>query len=219
MILSLRTFLIKALSKVNGSKENRAKRFATGPKANRASGFRGKPPKGERTDWVMHEYRLDDHVLAGGGVIQDTYVICKVYCKSGFGPKNGGQYGAPFASALDKFEAFTSFNGPDFYGLPRSTSTIKLSRTPWKSLVRQPNKSPNTTATTKFAATVAAAQHQSTKTITPPLPASSSPPRDAVAAQKHRRAQRSRCLPSLAAACCRRPRYCRVPPHPSLRSS
>ncbi|GAB2261580.1 hypothetical protein Droror1_Dr00002577 [Drosera rotundifolia] len=36
------------------------------------------------------------------------------------------------AGALDKFEAFTSFNGPDFYGLPRSTSTIKLSRTPWK---------------------------------------------------------------------------------------
>lgn len=34
--------------------------------------------------------------------------------------------------ALDKLEAFTSFNGPDFYGLPRSTSKIKMVRTPWK---------------------------------------------------------------------------------------
>ncbi|CAL5406552.1 unnamed protein product [Camellia sinensis] len=30
------------------------------------------------------------------------------------------------AGALDKLEAFTSFNGPDFYGLPRNTSKIKL---------------------------------------------------------------------------------------------
>lgn len=36
------------------------------------------------------------------------------------------------ARALDKLEAFTSFNGPDFYGLPRNTSKIKLSKTPWK---------------------------------------------------------------------------------------
>ncbi|KAJ8439263.1 hypothetical protein Cgig2_030198 [Carnegiea gigantea] len=56
----------------------------------------GKPPKGERTDWVMHEYRLDDKDLAEKGVSQETYVICKVYKKSGLGPKNGEQYGAPF---------------------------------------------------------------------------------------------------------------------------
>ncbi|XP_062152506.1 dihydroorotase, mitochondrial-like isoform X2 [Alnus glutinosa] len=33
--------------------------------------------------------------------------------------------------ALNKLEAFTSFNGSDFYGLPRNTSKIKLIRTPW----------------------------------------------------------------------------------------
>ncbi|WP_288370848.1 dihydroorotase [uncultured Marinobacter sp.] len=32
---------------------------------------------------------------------------------------------------LDKFEAFASFNGPDFYGLPRNTDTITLVREPW----------------------------------------------------------------------------------------
>ncbi|KAL5573526.1 hypothetical protein UlMin_023123 [Ulmus minor] len=36
------------------------------------------------------------------------------------------------ACALDKLEAFTSFNGPDFYGLPRNTSKIKLVKTQWK---------------------------------------------------------------------------------------
>ncbi|KAH6798013.1 pyrimidin 4 [Perilla frutescens var. hirtella] len=30
------------------------------------------------------------------------------------------------AGALDKLEAFTSYNGPDFYGLPRNNSKIKL---------------------------------------------------------------------------------------------
>ena len=36
------------------------------------------------------------------------------------------------ADALDRFEAFASFNGPDFYGLPRNTQTITLKRSEWK---------------------------------------------------------------------------------------
>ncbi|XP_028805995.1 dihydroorotase, mitochondrial [Neltuma alba] len=36
------------------------------------------------------------------------------------------------AGALDKLEAFTSFNGPDFYGLPRNSTKIKLRKTRWK---------------------------------------------------------------------------------------
>ena len=35
------------------------------------------------------------------------------------------------AGALDKFEAFASFNGPDFYGLPRNSGTITLRKTAW----------------------------------------------------------------------------------------
>lgn len=33
--------------------------------------------------------------------------------------------------ALEKLEAFASFNGADFYGLPRNTDTITLVREPW----------------------------------------------------------------------------------------
>ncbi|XP_023758111.2 NAC domain-containing protein 82 [Lactuca sativa] len=48
------------------------------------------------TNWVMHEYRMTDEDLANQGVAQEAYVICRVFEKSGLGPKNGAQYGAPF---------------------------------------------------------------------------------------------------------------------------
>jgi dihydroorotase len=35
------------------------------------------------------------------------------------------------AGALDKLEAFASFNGADFYGLPRNRGQVSLKRTPW----------------------------------------------------------------------------------------
>lgn len=36
------------------------------------------------------------------------------------------------ANALDKLEGFASFNGADFYDLPRNTSTITLDKTSWQ---------------------------------------------------------------------------------------
>jgi dihydroorotase len=33
---------------------------------------------------------------------------------------------------LDKLEAFASFNGPDFYGLPRNSKTITLLKQDWQ---------------------------------------------------------------------------------------
>ncbi|GAV64750.1 NAM domain-containing protein [Cephalotus follicularis] len=56
----------------------------------------GRAPSGERTNWVMHEYRLADDQLDEAGIAQDAYVLCRVFQKSGTGPKNGEQYGAPF---------------------------------------------------------------------------------------------------------------------------
>ncbi|KAI3793486.1 hypothetical protein L1987_36105 [Smallanthus sonchifolius] len=56
----------------------------------------GRAPKGERTNWVMHEYRLIDQELEKAGIVQDAYVLCRIFRKSGSGPKNGEQYGAPF---------------------------------------------------------------------------------------------------------------------------
>ncbi|KAI3470522.1 hypothetical protein Pfo_027185 [Paulownia fortunei] len=56
----------------------------------------GRAPKGQRTNWVMHEYRLADLELETAGITQDAFVLCRVFQKSGSGPKNGEQYGAPF---------------------------------------------------------------------------------------------------------------------------
>lgn len=36
------------------------------------------------------------------------------------------------AEALDKLEAFASFNGPDFYNLPRNNDTITLEKSSWE---------------------------------------------------------------------------------------
>nr|DAD22661.1 TPA_asm: hypothetical protein HUJ06_024124 [Nelumbo nucifera] len=56
----------------------------------------GRSPRGIRTDWVMHEYRLEDKDLATAGIFQGAYVLCRIFQKSGPGPRNGEQYGAPF---------------------------------------------------------------------------------------------------------------------------
>lgn len=58
--------------------------------------YRGRAPNGERTDWVMHEYTLDEEELKRCQNAQEYYALYKVYKKSGPGPKNGEQYGAPF---------------------------------------------------------------------------------------------------------------------------
>ncbi|KAM1759756.1 hypothetical protein ACFX12_002710 [Malus domestica] len=58
--------------------------------------YKGRAPSGERTDWVMHEYTLDEEELKRCQNVQQYYALYKVYKKSGPGPKNGEQYGAPF---------------------------------------------------------------------------------------------------------------------------
>ncbi|KAL8533196.1 hypothetical protein ACS0TY_009443 [Phlomoides rotata] len=56
----------------------------------------GRPPKGLRTNWVMHEYRRAGLEVEIAGITQkDAFVLCRIFQKSGSGPKNGEQYGAP----------------------------------------------------------------------------------------------------------------------------
>ncbi|CAM8920280.1 unnamed protein product [Rhodiola kirilowii] len=56
----------------------------------------GCAPRGERTNWVMHEFRLAETELKKAGVEQASFVLCRIFQKSGPGPKNGEQHGAPF---------------------------------------------------------------------------------------------------------------------------
>ncbi|KAF0935857.1 hypothetical protein E2562_036372 [Oryza meyeriana var. granulata] len=43
--------------------------------------YRGRAPKGERTDWVMHEFRMVDHGNHHHHLKED-WVLCRVFCKS-----------------------------------------------------------------------------------------------------------------------------------------
>ncbi|KAF8694880.1 hypothetical protein HU200_037980 [Digitaria exilis] len=56
----------------------------------------GRAPRGERTDWVMHEYTLLADALPPAAQGRESYALYKLFQKSGAGPKNGEQYGAPF---------------------------------------------------------------------------------------------------------------------------
>ncbi|XP_057468848.1 NAC domain-containing protein 54-like [Actinidia eriantha] len=92
----------------NGSRTNRATKAgywkATGKdrKVNsqmRAVGmkktlvyYRGRAPHGARTDWVMHEYRLDERECEINTGLQDAYALCRVFKKSATGPKIGDHY-------------------------------------------------------------------------------------------------------------------------------
>ncbi|KFK38436.1 hypothetical protein AALP_AA3G113200 [Arabis alpina] len=56
----------------------------------------GRAPDGLRTNWVMHEYRLVDYETeANGNLVQDAYVLCRVFHKNNIGPPSGNRY-APF---------------------------------------------------------------------------------------------------------------------------
>lgn len=70
--------------------------------------YKGRAPSKERTDWVMHEYTMDEEELKRCPNVQDYYALYKVFKKSGPGPKNGEQYGAPF-----KEEEWADEDDPD----------------------------------------------------------------------------------------------------------
>ncbi|XWS21837.1 hypothetical protein CRYUN_Cryun30bG0089800 [Craigia yunnanensis] len=70
--------------------------------------YRGRAPTGERTDWVMHEYTLDEEELKRCQNVKEYCALYKVYKKSGPGPKNGEQYGAPFKEETWDDEEYAS---------------------------------------------------------------------------------------------------------------
>ncbi|CAN8269497.1 unnamed protein product [Cochlearia groenlandica] len=56
----------------------------------------GRAPDGLRTNWVMHEYRLVEYETEfNGTLLQDAYVLCRVFHKNNIGPPSGNRY-APF---------------------------------------------------------------------------------------------------------------------------
>ncbi|KAI5056715.1 hypothetical protein GOP47_0028533 [Adiantum capillus-veneris] len=84
--------------------------------------YKGRAPKGERTNWVMHEYRLEDVEGDSSGALQNSYVLCRIYQKSGAGPKNGEQYGAPVEE--ENWEAAPAGEIDDLNSLGATLSSV-----------------------------------------------------------------------------------------------
>ncbi|KAL1565899.1 NAC domain-containing protein 66-like [Salvia divinorum] len=56
--------------------------------------YKGRAPHGQKSDWIMHEYRLDDNAAptsvcnaAGEGGPEDGWVVCRVFKKKSLGHK------------------------------------------------------------------------------------------------------------------------------------
>ena len=72
------------------------------------------------TDSAPHSQRAKESACGCAGIFS-AHAAIEIYT-SIFEQQN----------ALDKLEAFASFNGPDFYGLPRNQHTITLVKQDWK---------------------------------------------------------------------------------------
>ncbi|XP_020234131.1 NAC domain-containing protein 86 [Cajanus cajan] len=132
----------------NGSRTNRATKSgywkATGKdrKVNsqtRAVGmkktlvyYRGRAPHGSRTNWVMHEYRLDERECETASGLQDAYALCRVFKKTAvITPKVGGHYvNTPNANQITGYqsssiELYSEGRGEDLgssnYSMPMDT--------------------------------------------------------------------------------------------------
>lgn len=55
--------------------------------------YEGRAPSGKRTDWIMHEYKLDEEFEKKSKAVC-SIALCRIRKKGGPGPRNGEQYGA-----------------------------------------------------------------------------------------------------------------------------
>ncbi|KAH6835436.1 NAC Apical domain transcriptional regulator superfamily protein [Perilla frutescens var. hirtella] len=53
----------------------------------------GKAPKGTKTNWIMHEYRLSESTRKNGSTKLDDWVLCRIYKKSSSGGERGAVAG------------------------------------------------------------------------------------------------------------------------------
>ncbi|KAL2632135.1 hypothetical protein R1flu_016821 [Riccia fluitans] len=74
--------------------------------------YKGRAPHGERTDWVMHEYRLDEEECEKVNASQDMFVLCRVFKKSGPGPRSGEDRGP--AAYVDDDDVSADKDASDF---------------------------------------------------------------------------------------------------------
>lgn len=100
----------------------------------------GKAPKGTKTNWIMHEYRLIDASRKTGSTKLDDWVLCRIYKKNSSAQKlppmtssissmecsNGGSSSTCSSSHLDDVLESLPEIKDRFFSLPRVNSLLTL---------------------------------------------------------------------------------------------
>ncbi|KAL2253809.1 NAC domain-containing protein 83 [Sesamum indicum] len=82
--------------------------------------YRGKPPKGARTDWIMHEYRL----ITAEKPAQENWVLCRIFLKRRSSSKNEEEAAATEnGGAAPVFYDFMAKERADLNLLPANSSS------------------------------------------------------------------------------------------------
>ncbi|GLU09439.1 hypothetical protein SLE2022_334510 [Rubroshorea leprosula] len=73
--------------------------------------YKGRPPKGAKTDWIMHEYRLSDSQKQvkrpNGSMRLDDWVLCRIY------KKKHASAGKVFYQKMEEFDTQIDIKGID----------------------------------------------------------------------------------------------------------
>ncbi|KAL3527387.1 hypothetical protein ACH5RR_012043 [Cinchona calisaya] len=93
--------------------------------------YRGRAPHGARTDWVMHEYRLDERECETPSGLQDAYALCRVFKKSLNIPKIGDHYGTAAASdrsscSIDPYNSEGKCDDLESFDYPMPSATAAI---------------------------------------------------------------------------------------------
>ncbi|KAA8526856.1 hypothetical protein F0562_008915 [Nyssa sinensis] len=97
----------------------------------------GKAPKGTKTDWIMHEYRLSEPSRKTGSKKLDDWVLCRIYKKNSGGQKAMSgvasvehSHGSPSSSLSQFDDVLDSLPEIDerFLTLPRMNSLKTMQR-------------------------------------------------------------------------------------------
>ncbi|MCD7448134.1 hypothetical protein HAX54_038690 [Datura stramonium] len=74
--------------------------------------YRGRAPLGDRTDWVMHEYRLCDDVTQSTPSFQGPFALCRVIKRNDVSLKTKDVQGVKQVGCSSTTGGFTSVNEP-----------------------------------------------------------------------------------------------------------
>ncbi|KAI4321228.1 hypothetical protein MLD38_034633 [Melastoma candidum] len=83
--------------------------------------YRGRAPHGARSDWVMHEYRLDERECETVSGLQDAYALCRVFKKTATPVKSG----EPF-NPMGAIQRLAGYSCSNDYSISRNTCSPSI---------------------------------------------------------------------------------------------